>query len=84
MGGGGVDGEGGEGGEEEDEETSLSRRCSLDSSWAWMDGWVRIRSECPVSSKVVVCGHCLVTLSLTVNETLKWLSSLLILMQESF
>ena len=30
--------------------------------------------------KVVVCGHCLVTLSLTVNETLKWLSSLPILM----
>ena len=26
--------------------------------------------------KVVVCGHCLVTLSLTINETLKWLSSL--------
>ena len=24
--------------------------------------------------KVVVCGHCLVTLSLTVNKTLKWLS----------
>ena len=24
--------------------------------------------------KVVVCGHCLVTLSLTINETLKWLS----------
>ena len=23
------------------------------------------------SSKVVVCGHCLVTLSLTINETLK-------------
>ena len=34
--------------------------------------------------KVAVCGHCLVTLSLTVNETLKWLSSPLILMQESF
>ena len=34
--------------------------------------------------RVVVCGHCLVTLSLTVNETLKWLSSLPILMQESF
>ena len=34
--------------------------------------------------KVVVCGHCLVTLSLAVNETLKWLSSLPILMQESF
>ena len=38
----------------------------------------------PFSSKVVVCGHCLVTLSLTINETLKWLSSLSILMQESF
>ena len=37
-----------------------------------------------LSSKVVVCGHCLVTLSLTVNETLKWLSSLPILKQESF
>ena len=34
--------------------------------------------------KVVVCGHCLVTLSLTVNETLKWLSSLPALMPESF
>ena len=34
--------------------------------------------------KVVVCGHGLVvTLSLTINETLKWLSSLPILMQES-
>ena len=28
------------------------------------------------SSKVVACGHSLVTLSLTVNKTLKWLSSL--------
>ena len=27
----------------------------------------------------MVCGHCLVTLSITVNETLKWLSSLPIL-----
>jgi len=36
--------------------------------------------------KVMVCGHSLVTLSLTVtvNETLKWLSPLPILMQESF
>ena len=35
--------------------------------------------------KVVVCGHSLVvTLSLTIDETLKWLSSLPILMQESF
>ena len=31
--------------------------------------------------KVVACGHCLVTLSLTINETLKWLSWLPILMQ---
>ena len=29
----------------------------------------------------VVCGHGLATLSLTINETLKWLSSLPILMQ---
>ena len=29
----------------------------------------------PFSSKVVVYGHCLVTLSLTINETLKWFSS---------
>ena len=33
------------------------------------------------SSKVVACGHCLVTLSLTINETLKWLTELPILMQ---
>ena len=33
--------------------------------------------------KGVVCGHCLVTLSFTINETLKWLSLLPILMQES-
>ena len=39
---------------------------------------------CPFSSKVVVCGHCLATLFLTINEILKWLSSLPILMQESF
>ena len=32
---------------------------------------VRIRFGSPFSSKVVVCGHCLVTLSLTINETLK-------------
>ena len=39
------------------------------------------RSGSPLSSKVVVCGHGLVTLSLTINETLNWLSSLPILMQ---
>ena len=32
----------------------------------------------------MVSGHCLETLSLTLNETLKWLSSLPTLMQESF
>ena len=34
--------------------------------------------------RIVVCGHGLVTLSLTSNETLKWLSSLPTLMQQSF
>ena len=29
-------------------------------------------------------GHCLAALSLTINETFKWLSSLLVLIQESF
>ena len=33
--------------------------------------------------KVVFCGNCLVTLFLTINETLKWLSALPTLMQES-
>ena len=32
----------------------------------------------------MVCGHCLLTLPLTINETLKWLSLLTVLMQESF
>ena len=33
----------------------------------------------------VVCGHCLVILSFTINQTLKWLSMLpILLMQESF
>ena len=45
---------------------------------------VQICFGSPFSSKVVVCGHCLVTLSLTINETLKWLSSAPILRQESF
>ena len=34
--------------------------------------------------EVVACGHCLATLSLTINETFKRLPSLPILMQESF
>ena len=33
--------------------------------------------------KVVVCGHSVVSLSFTINETLKWPSSLPILMQRS-
>ena len=45
---------------------------------------VRIRFGSHFSSKVEVCGHCLVTLSLTISETLKWLSSLPTFMQESF
>ena len=38
----------------------------------------------PYTSKIVVCGHSLVTLSLTINETLKWLSSLPTLIEELF
>ena len=34
--------------------------------------------------KIVVCGHCHVTLSLTINETMQWLSLLPIVLQESF
>ena len=30
----------------------------------------------PFSSKTVIYGHCLVTLPCTVNETVKWLTSL--------
>ena len=41
----------------------------------------RYRFGTPFSSKVVVCGHGHVTLSLTINETLRRLSSLPILMQ---
>ena len=45
---------------------------------------VRIRFGSPFSSKVVVCVHCLVTLSLTIHKTLNSLSSLPISMQETF
>ena len=45
---------------------------------------VQIHCSSPFSSKVVVCGHRLVILSLTIKETLKWFSSLPILTQESF
>ena len=55
-------------------------RHRLVSRRAWLDSALALLSF----SKFVVCGHCLVTLSLTVNKTLKWLSSLPVLMQESF
>ena len=37
---------------------------------------VRFLFGCPLSSNVVVRGHCLTILSSTINETVKWLSSL--------
>ena len=43
----------------------------------------RFSSPFRLFKKVAVCGDCLVTLSLTINETLKWLSSLHILIKES-
>ena len=43
-----------------------------------------LRFVSPFSSKVVVCGDRLVTLSLTVNETIKWLSQLPVLKHETF
>ena len=43
----------------------------------------RYNTNSPLSSNVVVWGHCFVTLSFTINETLKWLSSLPTLMQKS-
>ena len=48
--------------------------------------WRRDRQVRKVGSPkpVVVCGHRLATLSLTINKTVKWLSSLPILVQESF
>ena len=47
------------------------------------DGLIPLRLSF-LFKKVVVSGHCRLTLSLTVNEPLKWLASLPILMQESF
>ena len=38
----------------------------------------------PFSSKIVIYGHCLVTLPCTINETLKWCTSLPFLMRKSF
>ena len=45
---------------------------------------VQFRFGPPLSSKVVVCGHRLVTLFLKLKETLKRLSSLPTLMRELF
>ena len=59
----------------------LQTRFSLCSQPLWPSGkalrlvsertQVRFRFGCSLSSKVVVCGHCLVTSSLTSNETLR-------------
>ena len=38
----------------------------------------------PFSSKIVIYGHCLGILPCTINETLKWLTSLPVLMRKSF
>ena len=46
-------------------------------------GIYRVKDRRDFFKKAVVSGHSPVTLSLTINETLKWLSSLPILMQES-
>ena len=45
---------------------------------------VRFPFDSPLPSKIVVFGHHFVTLSLTVSETLKCLSPLPFLMQDSF
>ena len=49
---------------------SVSRQTSV-----WFD------FSSPLSSNVVVCGHCPVTLSVTVNDTVRWFTSLPIWMQ---
>ena len=52
----------------------------------WQKGIVPVllRLSFLFKKPLVYCGHCLVTLAITANETLKWLSSLTILMQELF
>ena len=60
------------------------RLCQCTATLNFRGASVRMRFDSPFSSEVVICGHCLVTLSLTINETFKWLSSLSILLQELF
>ena len=56
----------------EEEEECYNFRAQKLCEPVWPSGKaVPIRFGSPFSSKVVVCGHCLVTLSLTVNETFK-------------
>ena len=53
--------------------------------WSWKYGYAADAAS--ATEAVVVCGYllsCDVALSLTINETLKWLSSLPVFMQESF
>ena len=64
-----------------EEEEELKKETSLNRNKARTS--VRIRFGSPFSSKVKSL-HCLMTLCLTIHETLKWLSSLPILMQESY
>ena len=42
------------------------------------------RSDSPFSSRIVVYGHCLVTLSGTMSKTFKWLTTLPFLIPKSF
>ena len=46
-------------------------RRSVKALLGWYAEEPRFESASALSSKVVVCGHCLVTLSLTINATLK-------------
>ena len=48
------------------------------------DAGLTPRFGSPLSSKIVICGHCFATLPSTINETVKWLTSLPILMWKSF
>ena len=74
---------------------NASMRCFKHDEPAWPGGKARSAGELkdagltpclgsPFSSKIMIYGHCLATFPCTVNETLKWLTSLPILMRKSF
>ena len=54
------------------------------SAGEWKDTGSTPRFGSPLSSKTVIYGHCLVTLPGTINETVKWLTLLRILLRKSF